>query len=740
MSPNKPGTNGEIPQRPKETRNQWGTSGEKERKRMEEQEQKILEFMKEKDYVPMKAKEIAMLMRVPKKEYGDFLEVLGNLELKFKIQKNRKSKYRLVEKTYYDGIYRKNQKGFGFVRLEEREDEVYIAKENSLNALNGDRVLIEIIEEENKVKSAEAKVVKILKHEKDTMVGIFQNNKNFGFVVPDDRNFGTDIFIAKKDMGKARSNHKVLVKITKYPEKGKKAEGKILEVLGNVNEAGVDMLSLIKEHNLPSTFPEPVVQEAKRFENKVDKKDIPNRVDFRDKEIFTIDGEDAKDLDDAVRVEKLKNGNYRLEVHIADVSFYVRENSLLDNEALIRGTSIYMLGRVIPMLPRELSNGICSLNAGEGRFTLSCLMEIDEKGKVVASEIVKGIIKVTERMSYTDVQAILDQSNEQTIKKYKPYISHFKLMEELAQILKNKRKEQGYLNLDIPESKIDLDMDGRVTNIAKYETTFAHEIIEQFMLTANETVAEKFFWLEAPFIYRVHEDPDLEKIQELNKFLFNFGMKIKANQDNIYPKEFAKILEEVKGKEEEKVVSNLVLRTLKVARYEAQNQGHFGIASKYYCHFTSPIRRYPDLFIHRVISNYLRENYDVSEKWVEEKRVQAEERAKQSSEREKIATKVEREAEDLKKAEYMEKRIGEEYEGIVSSVTSFGIFVELENTVEGLIRFDDLGDEYFIYDEDRKRLIGERTKQTYKIGDKVLIRVKKASKLLRQIDFELVKD
>ena len=740
MSPNKPGTNGEIPQRPKETRNQWGTSGEKERKRMEEQELKILEFMKEKDYVPMKAKEIAMLMRVPKKEYGDFLEVLGNLELKFKIQKNRKSKYRLVEKTYYDGIYRKNQKGFGFVRLEEREDEVYIAKENSLNALNGDRVLIEIIEEENKVKSAEAKVVKILKHEKDTMVGIFQNNKNFGFVVPDDRNFGTDIFIAKKDMGKARSNHKVLVKITKYPEKGKKAEGKILEVLGNVNEAGVDMLSLIKEHNLPSTFPEPVVQEAKRFENKVDKKDIPNRVDFRDKEIFTIDGEDAKDLDDAVRVEKLKNGNYRLEVHIADVSFYVRENSLLDNEALIRGTSIYMLGRVIPMLPRELSNGICSLNAGEDRFTLSCLMEIDEKGKVVASEIVKGIIKVTERMSYTDVQAILDQSNEQTIKKYKPYISHFKLMEELAQILKNKRKEQGYLNLDIPESKIDLDMDGRVTNIAKYETTFAHEIIEQFMLTANETVAEKFFWLEAPFIYRVHEDPDLEKIQELNKFLFNFGMKIKANQDKIYPKEFAKILEEVKGKEEEKVVSNLVLRTLKVARYEAQNQGHFGIASKYYCHFTSPIRRYPDLFIHRVISNYLRENYDVSEKWVEEKRVQAEERAKQSSEREKIATKVEREAEDLKKAEYMEKRIGEEYEGIVSSVTSFGIFVELENTVEGLIRFDDLGDEYFIYDEDRKRLIGERTKQTYKIGDKVMIRVKKASKLLRQIDFELVKD
>ena len=705
---------------------------------MEEQEQKILEFMKDKDYVPMKAKEIAMLMRVPKKEYSNFLEVLGNLELNFKIQKNRKSKYRLVEKTYYDGIYRKNQKGFGFVRLEEREDEIYIAKENSLDALNGDRVLIEIMEEENKVKSAEAKVVKILKHEKDTIVGILQNNKNFGFVIPDDRNFGTDIFISKKDMGKARSNHKVLVKITKYPEKGKKAEGKIIEVLGNVNEAGVDMLSLIKEHNLPSTFPEPVVQEAKHFQNKVDKKDIPHRVDFREEEIFTIDGEDAKDLDDAVRVEKLENGNYRLEVHIADVSYYVRENSLLDQEALVRGTSIYMLGRVIPMLPRELSNGICSLNAGEDRFTLSCIMEVDTKGNVVSSEIVKGIINVTERMSYTDVQAIIENSNEQTMKRYAPYVCHFKLMEELAKILKNKRMEQGYLNLDIPESKIDLDMDGRVTNIAKYETTFAHEIIEQFMLTANETIAEKFFWLEAPFIYRVHEDPYLEKIQELNKFLFNFGMKIKANKDNIYPKEFAKTLEEVKGKEEEKVVSNLVLRTLKVARYEAENKGHFGIASKYYCHFTSPIRRYPDLFIHRVISKYLGDNYVVSEKWIEEYKLQAEERAKQSSEREKIATKVEREAEDLKKAEYMEDKIGKEYEGIVSSVTSFGIFVELENTVEGLIRFEDLGDEYFIYDEDRKRLIGERTNATYKIGDKVTIRVKKASKLLRQIDFELV--
>lgn len=704
---------------------------------MEEKEQKILEFMKSEDYIPMKPKEIAMLMRVPKKEYNVFLEALGNLELNLKVQKNRKNKYRLVEKTYYEGIYRKNQKGFGFVRIGDSEEEIYIAKENSKQALNGDRVLVERIEEENKIKKAEGIVVKILKHEKDMVVGIFQNNKSFGFVIPDDKNFGTDIFISKKDFGKARNNHKVLVKIIKYPQNGKKAEGKIIEVLGNINEAGVDMLSLIKEYNLPSTFPEEVVQEAKRCGNKVDKKEIPNRVDFRERTIFTIDGEDAKDLDDAVRVEKLKNGNYKLEVHIADVSYYVKENSLLDQEALLRGTSIYMLGRVIPMLPRELSNGICSLNAGEDRLTLSCIMEINPKGEVISSEVVKGIICVTKRMSYTEVQKIIEGKDKKVLKQNEKYISDFKLMEELAKILKTRRMEKGYLNLDIPESKIELDIDGKVTNISKYETTFAHEIIEQFMLSANETIAEKFFWLEAPFIYRVHEEPDWEKVQELNKFLWNFGMKIKANKEAIYPKEFAKILEEVKGKEEEKVVSNLVLRTLKVARYEAENKGHFGIASKYYCHFTSPIRRYPDLFIHRVISKYLEDNYDVKNEVVENFEAKAESCAKISSEREKIATNVEREAEDLKKAEYMESRIGEEYQGIVSSITSFGMYVELENTIEGLVRFEDLGDEYFIYNEERKILIGEKTNKTYKIGDKVKIRVKKASKALREIDFEI---
>ena len=703
---------------------------------MTKKEQIILEFMKDPKYVPMKAKEIATILGVPKKDMDNFKKALDNLEMEFKIGKNKKNRYRVIEENFEQGTFRRNQKGFGFVKLENRDDEIYISKENTNNALNGDRVIIEILEEKNKIKNAEGKIKRIVKHEKDAVVGTFQNNKTFGFVVPDDRSFGTDIFISKSNFGKARNNHKVLVQITKYPQKGKKAEGKIIEVLGEPNQAGIDMLSLIKEYNLPSVFPEAVIEEAKKCGNKIDKKDIPNRVDLRDDVIFTIDGEDAKDLDDAVKVSKLENGNYKLDVHIADVSYYVKDGSVLDREALLRGTSIYMLGRVIPMLPRELSNGICSLNAGEDRFTLSCTMEIDKNGKVISSEVYKAIINVTERMNYKDVQKILDRTDKKVLKKYEKYLKDFELMKELAEILKEKRMNQGYLNLEIPESKIDLDINGKVTNIEKYETSFSNEIIEQFMLTANESIAEKFYWLQAPFIYRVHEEPDIEKVKELNKFLFNFKMKVKITNDKVYPKEFSKVLEEVKGKAKEKVISNLILRTLKVARYEAQNLGHFGIASNYYCHFTSPIRRYPDLFIHRVISKYLENNYNIDDRWIENYEQKAEYSAKQSSEREKIATKVERESEDLKKAEYMEGKIGQEYEGIISSVTQFGVFVELPNTVEGLIRFENLGDEYFIYDEDRKILIGEKTKQTYSIGDKIKIRVISASKALRQIDFE----
>jgi len=587
--------------------------------------------------------------------------------------------------------------------------------------------------------------------EKDKYVGVFQKGKNFGFVVLDDKKIKTDIYISKKNSKKAKNNQKVVVQILKLPEKNKKAEGKILEILGNINQAGVDMMSLIKEYDLPYEFPESVINEAKAIKQEVSKKDIPNRLDLRNKIIFTVDGEDAKDLDDAVSVEKLKNGNYLLNVSIADVSYYVQEKSKLDKEAIIRGTSIYMLDRVIPMLPKELSNGICSLNQKEDRFAITVLMEINSKGEVVSSDIQKSIIKVTRRMSYKEVQTILDVINNEEDKKIfnlkdkeklleecKPYFEHFKRMEELANILKQKREKAGSLNLDIPESKITLNEQGVAIKVEKYDMYFANEIIEQFMLTANETVAEKFYWLEAPFIYRVHEVPDEEKIDELNKFLWNLGYKIKGNKDNIHPKAFAEVLEEVKGKPEERVVSNLVLRTLKVARYEAENKGHFGIASKYYCHFTSPIRRYPDLFIHRIISKYLEENYQLKESEIEKYSGQAVKYAQRSSEREKIAQKVERDAESIKKAEYMQSKIGKEYEGIISSITSFGMFVELPNTVEGLIHFEDLGNEYFIYDEERKTLQGEKSKKTYKIGDSIKVCVIFADKLTRKVDFEKI--
>lgn len=741
---------------------------------MEDKEKLILDFMSEESYVPMKAKEIASILCVPKTEYSSFSEVLKKLEEEYKIQKNRKSKYSLIDSNrYITGVFRANEKGFGFVKIQGREEEIYISKNHTKNALNGDTVLIEILESEKESgHSIEGRIIKILTRDKDTVVGVFVNSRNYGFVVPDDRRLGTDIFISKKNFGKARNDSKVLVKITKYPENGKNAEGKIIEVLGNINEAGVDMLSLIKDYKLPYEFQEAVIEEAKSYKEEDIEEDIKGRLDLRDKEIFTIDGEDAKDLDDAVNVKKLENGNYELGVHIADVSHYVKEGSKLDKEAIIRGTSIYMLDRVIPMLPRELSNGICSLNQKKDRLTLSVIMEINKEGQVVSSEIKKSVIKVTRRMSYNEIATILkyvnndkeekesannekskekiENANEakekisklekdlKLLKECKPYFEHFKQMEELAKILKQRREKQGSLNLDIPETKIVLDKDGFAIDVKKYELTFANEIIEQFMLTANETVAETFYWLEAPFIYRVHEEPDEDKILELNKFLYNFGYKIKGSKENIHPKAFAEVLEDIKGKEEERVISTLILRTLKVARYESENKGHFGIASKYYCHFTSPIRRYPDLFIHRIISKYIEKDYAVDDWFLEKYNKRAGKRAFHSSEREKIATKVEREAEKIKKAEYMENKIGEQYEGIVSSVTSFGIFVELENTIEGLIRFENLDNDYYIYDDINKMLIGERTKREFKIGDKLKVEVIDASKQYRRVDFKLI--
>ena len=715
---------------------------------MEENKEIILKFMSDDKYVPMKAKEMAFILGVPKQKYTEFHQVLKSLEDEFKIQSTKKGKYMLVDSgEYKTGILRLNPKGFGFVKLQDSEEEIFIGSSNLKNALNEDEVLVKIIEgNNNDSQHKEGTIIKILKHEKDTLVGTFQNSRSFGFVVPDDKKFGTDIFISKKDFGKAKNNQKVVVKITKYAQKGKKAEGKVIEVLGNRDEAGIDMLSLVKEYNLPYEFPEPVLKEAKSLEINVTEKDLKFRLDLREKELFTIDGEDAKDLDDAVCVEKNKDGNYVLGVHIADVSNYVKDGSALDNEAIIRGTSVYMMDRVIPMLPKELSNGICSLNEGQDRFALSVIMEINDKGQVVSSDIRKSIIKVTRRMSYTNVYKILkyldseelSKQDIKTVKEYEQYFDHFKMMAELAKILKSKREKDGSLELDIPESKIILDENGVAVDVKKYEITFANEIIEQFMLIANETVAEKFYWLEAPFIYRVHPAPDIDKIKELNTFIWNLGYRIKANKENIHPKAFAEVLEEVKGKPEERVVSNLILRTLKIAQYESENRGHFGIASKYYCHFTSPIRRYPDLFIHRIISKYIEKNYSLSNEEIEKYSEEATKYAKTSSEREKIAQKVERDSVDIKKAEFMQNKIGEQYEGIISNITSFGVFVELENTVEGLIRFENLGFEYFIYDEDHKQLIGENTGTVFKIGDSIKIQVIEANKELRRISFARV--
>lgn len=626
--------------------------------------------------------------------------------------------------------------------------------------------------------------------EKKKIVGIFQKSRNFGFVIPDDKKMCSgDIFISKNKNMKAKNNQKVVVEITKEPTKNKKAEGKIVQILGNVNEAGIDILSIIKEFDLPYEFPKKVLKEARKVSK--EKISLKNRLDLRNEEIFTIDGEDAKDLDDAVNVIKNNDNTYTLGVHIADVSHYVKDGSELNDEAIKRGTSVYMLDRVIPMLPKELSNGACSLNHNEDRYAISVIMKIDKNGNVIDSKIAKSVINVTKRMNYHEVYAIIkgedaieknstdiifadkseadegtankektngEENNNKTndkktsmiskfrtkeyVKKVlnenKKYIKHFKLMEELAVILKNRRMKNGYLSLDIPETEITLDKNGKPTEIKPYETTFANEIIEQFMLTANETVAETFYWLNAPFIYRVHEKPDEDKISDLNKSLFNFGYKIKGQKDDIKPKAFSDILEDIKGKEEEPVISNLILRTLKIARYEAENKGHFGIASKYYCHFTSPIRRYPDLFIHRVISSYLENNYNVPENIIEKYEIQAPKYALISSDCEQVATKAERESEKLKKAEYMEERIGEEYDGVVSSITSFGMFVELPSTIEGLIRFEDIDGDYYEYNEVTKELIGRHSHNTFKLGDKVRVKVKNASKIKKIIDFKLI--
>lgn len=570
-------------------------------------------------------------------------------------------------KDCIEAIFIANQRGFGFakptVEIDDNTKDIFICKDDINGALDGDKVLVKIYDRKSFSIKEEGKIVKILERNKDTFVGVFEESRNFGFVVPDDKKMLTDIFIPKRYLSKVKglkNNDKVIVKILKYPIGGKKAEGEIIENLGNVDKVGVDILSVVKELKLLNEFPDEIKKIAKKIPTKIEEAENNFKVkrkDLRKDIIFTIDGEDAKDLDDAISVRKTKNDTYLLDVHIADVSNYIEEDSLIDNEAIKRGTSVYLLDRVIPMLPVELSNGICSLNESVDRYALSCSMEIDKEGCVISSNIYKSIINVTKRMSYTDVFKIITNSDEEIVDKYSKYLSEFKTMEELANILKNRRIKEGYLNLDIPETKIILDEKGKILEIKKYENNFANEIIEQFMLIANETVAEKFNKINAPFIYRVHEKPDFEKIEETNRNIKIIGGHIKTDKENITSSSFANELEKFKGTEYEKLVSMLILRTLKVANYEETNKGHFGIASKYYCHFTSPIRRYPDLFIHRVISKFLENEYNIDEKELENLRKKAEKYSKKSSECEKNAVKAERLVKDMKKAEYMEDKI-----------------------------------------------------------------------------------
>ncbi len=675
--------------------------------------------------------------------------------------------------SVFEGKFIGNKRGFGFVEVEELGEDIFIPIHSKNGAMNNDTVSVKV-QKGQQGKRKEGQILKVLKRNTNELVGLFQKSKNFAFVIPDDEKYN-DIFISKSNWKKAKNNQKVVVKITKYPNSKSKAEGQIVEILGNVNSAKADMLSLIREFNLPNEFPTKVIKEAKECTK--EKISIEGRLDLRSKEMFTIDGEDAKDLDDAVFVDKDEDGIYILGVNIADVSHYVKDGSELNREAIVRGTSVYMLNSVIPMLPTELSNGICSLNQKEDRYALSAIMKINQKGEVIDSEIKKSVIRVTKRMNYHQVAAIIDRNNllkafdkredltnskkektkednkkqeksvsEFTTKSYvqnainenKEYIEHFDRMKELAIILKERRKKNGYISLDIPETYITYNGKGEPIDIKPYETNFANEIIEQFMLTANETVAETFFFLEAPFIYRVHEKPEEEKIVDLNKYLFNFGYRIKGKKDDVKPKAFAQILDDIKGKEEEKVISNLLLRTLKIAKYEAENKGHFGIASNYYCHFTSPIRRYPDLFIHKIISKYIEKDYNVSQSFIEKAQAKAIKYAETSSDCEQNATKAERESEKIKKAEYMENKVGEEYEGIISSITSFGMYVELPNTIEGLIKFENMYEDYFIYNEINKNIVGKETNKVYKLGDKVKVKVIEASKITRKINFELL--
>ena len=685
----------------------------------------------------MKEKELAIFMQVEPEEREELKSILQELLNEGSLQMTKRGKYIKGDGQAKQqvGTFISNSRGFGFVEVEGQEEDLFIPEEYTGGAFHLDTVQVELLKEQ-RGKRKEAKVTGILMHGIEQVVGTYDKGKSFGFVIPDNEKLNTDIFIPVERSKRAVTGHKVVAQITDYGDAKHKPEGKIIEILGHVNDPGVDILSIVKGFDLPTEFPERVLNQAERVAKEVSEADRDGRKDLRELMTVTIDGEDAKDLDDAISLS-YEDGKYYLGVHIADVSNYVQENSALDREALERGTSVYLVDRVIPMLPHVLSNGMCSLNMGEDRLALSCLMTVDQKGNVIDHEIVESVIHVDERMNYTDVNKILEEHDPALCKRYEAQVPMFHCMKELADILREKRKSRGSIDFDFPESKIELDKEGNPISIKPYERRIANKIIEDFMLLANETVAQHFYWMEIPFVYRTHETPDPEKIMKLGTFIRNFGynIKVKTGDNEIHPKEIQKLLGKIEGTPEEALLSRLTLRSMKRASYQTECMGHFGLACPYYCHFTSPIRRYPDLQIHRIIKEQLRGRMDGKRILHYEEILP--EVAKHSSQMERRADEAERETEKLKKAQYMVSRIGEKFEGVISGVTAWGIYVELPNTVEGMVHVSRMAGDYYYYDEQAYEMIGRDTGRTFRLGQKVDVIVDDVDLQMKSVDFVL---
>ena len=698
----------------------------------------LLGLINDKHYNPLKKEELALIFNIHPAEMPMFYNFLDELEEDGYLVRTKKGRIMSPNQMgLFVGKFVSHRKGYGFVESDEEfTQDLFIPKDDINGALHNDRVMAEIVTPATDDRRAEGKVIKIIKREVTRVVGLFQENKSFGFVVPDDKKFNQDIFIPKRFFSGAKNDDKVVCEITVWPQENRKPEGKIIEVLGQKGERGVEIDSIIRAHGLPEEFPKKVIDEANHVAEQDLADEIARRVDLRDLNIFTIDGEDAKDLDDAISIEELSNGNYKLGVHIADVTHYVKEKSKLDKEALKRATSVYLVDKVIPMLPKQLSNGVCSLNPFEDKLTLSCFMEIDSDGKVVNSDIAETVINSKARMTYTEVSDILEKDDEKLKKTFAAQVDDFIKAEKLARILMKRRQRRGAIDFDFPEAKIILNGNGEVVDIKHYERRISNKMIEEFMLVANETIAEHFYWLQLPFVYRIHETPSAEKMEDLKKFIATFGYTIKGDLENVHPKEIQGIVEKIKGTKEEESISTIALRSMKQAKYSPQCIGHFGLAAKYYCHFTSPIRRYPDLQIHRIIKEQL--NNKINNKRQEQLAHIVEYASTQSSERERAAELAERDVHDFYKACYMADKVGQEFDGVVSSVTSFGMFIELDNTVEGLIRLANMRDDYYIYNQETYTIMGERTHKTFKIGDTVRIQVENVNVDFREIDFRLI--